>query len=49
VGASIVSGVDASPALEPAEHALDPVALAVEGPVVVDLSLMSFDHDVLNR
>jgi len=39
VGASVVAGVDTPPVLEPAEHVLDLVALAVEGLVVVDLSL----------
>ena len=36
MGASVVAGVDASPVLEPAEHVLDLVALAVEGFVVWD-------------
>lgn len=39
MGAAVVAGVDASPVLEPAEYILDPVALAVEGPVVVDSDL----------
>jgi len=30
VGASVVAGVDAPPVLEPAEHILDLVALAIE-------------------
>ena len=33
---SVVAGVDASPVLEPAEHDLDLVALAVEHGVVRD-------------
>jgi hypothetical protein len=36
VGASVVACVDAAPVFEPAEHVLDPVALTVEGAVVVD-------------
>ena len=36
VGASVVAGVDAAPVLEPAEHVLDFVALAIEGGVVGD-------------
>ena len=36
MGAAVVSGVDAAPVLEPAEHVLDPVALAVECAVVGD-------------
>ena len=39
MGASVVAGVDASPVLEPAEHVLDPVAMAIEGPIVIDLDL----------
>lgn len=30
VRASVVAGVDAAPVLEPSEHDLDPVALAIE-------------------
>lgn len=37
MGASIVAGVDASPVLEPTEHDLDLVALAVERPVMRDV------------
>jgi hypothetical protein len=37
VGAAIVSGVDAPPVLEPAEHVLDLVPLPLKGLVVVDL------------
>jgi hypothetical protein len=36
VGAAIVAGVDASPVLEPTEHILDLVALAVERLVMWD-------------
>tara|TARA_R100001224_G_scaffold51645_3_gene29995 strand:+ start:1090 stop:1275 length:186 start_codon:yes stop_codon:yes gene_type:complete len=36
VGGSVVSGVDAAPVLEFAEHVLDPVALAVEHRIVQD-------------
>jgi hypothetical protein len=36
VGAAVVSGGDASPVLEPAEHALDAIALLVEVCVVAD-------------
>ena len=35
-GASTVAGMDASPVLEPAEHILDPVALAIQHGVVRD-------------
>ena len=37
--ASVVAGVDAPPVLQPTEHVLDLVALAVEGAVVSDLYL----------
>jgi hypothetical protein len=36
VGATVVSGMDAPPVLEPAEHVLDSVALFVEDGVVGD-------------
>ena len=36
MGASIISGMGASPVFEPAEHDLDLVALPVEDFVVVD-------------
>lgn len=36
VGASVVTGVDAPPVLEFAEHILDLVSLAIEGGVVRD-------------
>ena len=36
MGASVVAGVDAPPVLEPSEHVLDLVALAIERAVVVD-------------
>ena len=36
MGASIVAGVDAAPVLEPAEHVLDAMALAVECLVMRD-------------
>ena len=36
MGATVVSGVDASPVLEPPEHVLDSVALFVEDGVVGD-------------
>ena len=36
MGGSVVSGVDAAPVLEFAEHVLDPVALAVEHRIVQD-------------
>lgn len=39
MGASVVTGVDTSPVLEPAEHVLDLMALAVERPIVSDLYL----------
>jgi len=39
VGASIIAGVDATPALALAENVFDAVALAVEGPVVRDREL----------
>ena len=39
MGASVVTGVDAPPVFELAEHVLDAVALAVEGPVMRDLDL----------
>ena len=35
----VLAGVDAAPDLEFAEHVFDPVALAVEGPVVRDMKL----------
>jgi hypothetical protein len=34
VGATVVSGVDASPVLDPPEHVFDPVALLIESGVV---------------
>jgi len=37
VGAAIIAGVNAAPVLEPAEHILDFVALALKGLVVVDM------------
>ena len=37
MGAAVVAGVDAAPVLEFAEHVFDPVALAIEGPVVRNL------------
>ena len=36
MGATVVSGVDASPVLEPAEHVLDFMALSIEDGVVGD-------------
>ena len=36
MGAAIVAGVDASPILQPAEHVLDAVALAIDGSIVRD-------------
>ena len=36
MGATVVSGVDASPVLEPAEHVLDFMALSVKDGVVGD-------------
>lgn len=41
VGASVVSGVDASPVLEACEHVLDPVALPVEDAIVVMLDAVA--------
>ena len=37
MGAAVVAGVDAAPILQLAEHILDPVALAVERPVMRDV------------
>ena len=39
MGAAVVAGVDASPVLEPAEHVLDSVALAIERGIVWDRHL----------
>jgi len=39
VRASVIAGVDAPPVLQSGEHGLDPVALAVERLVVLDLDL----------
>ena len=36
MGASVVTGVDAPPVLEPAEHVLDLVPLAIENAVMFD-------------
>ncbi|TCN19780.1 hypothetical protein EV184_1299 [Sinorhizobium americanum] len=46
MGASVVSGCDASPVFDPAEHVFDPVALFVESGVVFDgLPAISFGRD----
>lgn len=42
MGASIVSGCDAPPALDPAKHALDPVTLPVKSLVMFDGLLAAF-------
>ena len=39
MGATVVSGVDAPPVFEPAEHVLDFVALSVEDGVIGDRDL----------
>ena len=39
MGTSVVTGVDAPPVFEPAEHVFDFVAQAVEGSVVFDVFL----------
>jgi hypothetical protein len=36
VGATVISGVDAPPVLDPAEHVLDLVALSIEDGVIGD-------------
>lgn len=36
MGAAVVTGVDASPVLEPAEHVLDSMPLAIEHAVMLD-------------
>jgi hypothetical protein len=38
MGATVVSGMDASPVLEPAEHVFDFVTLPIEDGVVGDLN-----------
>jgi hypothetical protein len=44
VGASVVTGVDAAPVPEFAEHVLDPVALAIEHSVVgIGILRLTFD------
>jgi hypothetical protein len=46
VGAAIVASVDAPPILEPAEHVLDTMTLAIEGSVVRDLDFaVGFEWD----
>ena len=46
MGASVVAGVNAPPALEPSEHVLDLVPLAIELVVVVDrLLAIGFGRD----
>ena len=39
VGAAVIAGMDAPPVLEPAEHVLDPVPLAIEDGIVRDRDL----------
>ena len=41
MSASVVSGVDTAPVLEPCEHVLDPMALAIENAVVVVLDAVA--------
>ena len=47
MGATVVSGVDASPVLEPAEHVLNSVALFVEGIGALRLDLEGMQAAIL--